>query len=190
MWQHVKLSEQIRPWDTLACCWDVKQPTNQQTNWAEVYRLLFSSLPPPPPPLLFVCLGLFVVCFFVLFFFFFCFDLYEYHIWVYIMSRVRPAGHLVWQKFSDGHYTQTVQPIFFFFNLPYLQALLTSTILYHIHWPWHWLGVTRSVQSKTFWPNFLTHFSSDQDEIWCSDESIQAEHLENNFEQGLLKRGK
>ena len=28
MWQHVKLSEQIRPWDTLACCWDVKQQTN------------------------------------------------------------------------------------------------------------------------------------------------------------------
>ena len=23
--------EQIRPWDTLACCWDVKQPTNKQT---------------------------------------------------------------------------------------------------------------------------------------------------------------
>ena len=22
---------QIRPWDTLACCWDVKQPTNKQT---------------------------------------------------------------------------------------------------------------------------------------------------------------
>ena len=37
MWQHVKLSEQIRPWDTQACCWDVKQPTtsqpaNQPTN--------------------------------------------------------------------------------------------------------------------------------------------------------------
>ena len=31
VWQHVKLSEQIRPWDTLACCWDVKQPTNQPT---------------------------------------------------------------------------------------------------------------------------------------------------------------
>ena len=28
VWQHVKLCEQIRPWDTLACCWDVKQPTN------------------------------------------------------------------------------------------------------------------------------------------------------------------
>ena len=34
MWQHVKLFEQIRPWDTLACCWDVKQPTNKQTLWA------------------------------------------------------------------------------------------------------------------------------------------------------------
>ena len=30
VWQHVKLSEQIRPWDTLACCWDVKQPTTNQ----------------------------------------------------------------------------------------------------------------------------------------------------------------
>ena len=30
MWQHVKLSVQIRPWDTLACCWDDKQPTNKQ----------------------------------------------------------------------------------------------------------------------------------------------------------------
>ena len=28
--QHVKLSEQMRPWDTLACCWDVKQPTNNK----------------------------------------------------------------------------------------------------------------------------------------------------------------
>ena len=31
VWQHIKLSEQIRPWDTLACCWDDKQPTNKQT---------------------------------------------------------------------------------------------------------------------------------------------------------------
>ena len=30
VWQHAKLSEQIRPWDTLACFWDVKQPTNKQ----------------------------------------------------------------------------------------------------------------------------------------------------------------
>ena len=32
VWQHVKLSEQISPWDTLACCWDVKQPANQPTR--------------------------------------------------------------------------------------------------------------------------------------------------------------
>ena len=24
----LKIVEQIHPWDTLACCWDVKQPTN------------------------------------------------------------------------------------------------------------------------------------------------------------------
>ena len=27
VWQHVKLSKQIHPWDTLACCLDVKLPT-------------------------------------------------------------------------------------------------------------------------------------------------------------------
>ena len=32
VWQHVKLSEQIRLWDTLSCCQDVKQPTNKQKN--------------------------------------------------------------------------------------------------------------------------------------------------------------
>ena len=31
VWQHIKLSVQIRPWDTLACCWDIKQPTNERT---------------------------------------------------------------------------------------------------------------------------------------------------------------
>ena len=29
VWQHVKLSEQIHPWDTLVCCWVTKQPTNK-----------------------------------------------------------------------------------------------------------------------------------------------------------------
>ena len=27
VWQHIKVSEQIHPWDTLACYWDVQQPT-------------------------------------------------------------------------------------------------------------------------------------------------------------------
>ena len=36
-----KLSEQIRPWDTLACCWDVKQPTNKPKGrmWSPVQCL-------------------------------------------------------------------------------------------------------------------------------------------------------
>ena len=34
VWQHVQLPEQIHPWDTLTCCWDVKQPTNNiTTEW-------------------------------------------------------------------------------------------------------------------------------------------------------------
>ena len=40
MWQHVKLSVQIRPWDTLVCCWDVKQPTNKQISKENFYRLI------------------------------------------------------------------------------------------------------------------------------------------------------
>ena len=32
VWQQVNLSEQISPWETLACCWDVKQPTNNNKN--------------------------------------------------------------------------------------------------------------------------------------------------------------
>ena len=35
---------------------------------------------------------------------------------------------------------------------------------------------------KTYWLHVLPHFSSDQDEIWCSDEAIQAEHPETTFE--------
>ena len=39
MWQHVQLCEQIRPWDTPACCWDVKQPTNKNPGFALVLSL-------------------------------------------------------------------------------------------------------------------------------------------------------
>ena len=56
VWQQVQLSEMIRPQDTLACCWDVKQPTNNRNEpqikfplWAQrrepvhyiVHRCLF-----------------------------------------------------------------------------------------------------------------------------------------------------
>ena len=78
MWQHIKLSVQIRPWDTLACYWDVKQPRNSgqrritETVWNSksdpqlLYQHAQLSLqirhchrsthalslvnPPPPPP--------------------------------------------------------------------------------------------------------------------------------------------
>ena len=33
VWQHVQLSEQIRPLDILACCWDNKHPTNSNCPW-------------------------------------------------------------------------------------------------------------------------------------------------------------
>ena len=32
-------------------------------------------------------------------------------------------------------------------------------------------------KSKTYWIHFLTHFSSDQNEIWCGDVAIQVDHL-------------
>ena len=53
-----KLSEQIRPWDTLACCWDIKQPTNKQTNCpsAEVHcRVMCSMCTSACHQCLFVC---------------------------------------------------------------------------------------------------------------------------------------
>ena len=31
VWQHVQLPEQVRPRDTPACCWDVEQPTHNNT---------------------------------------------------------------------------------------------------------------------------------------------------------------
>ena len=43
VWQHVQLSKQIRPWDTPACCWDLKQPPPRQ-------RRRRRRPPPPPPP--------------------------------------------------------------------------------------------------------------------------------------------
>ena len=45
VWQHVKLSSQIRPWDTLACCWDVKQPTNNNNPLASLALPHHFSLP-------------------------------------------------------------------------------------------------------------------------------------------------
>ena len=44
VWQHIQLSEQIIPWYTLICCWDVKQTTNKHPPSPT------TPSPPPPPP--------------------------------------------------------------------------------------------------------------------------------------------
>ena len=47
MWQHVKLSEQICPWNTLACCCDVKkQPANYRQTILGFAHLAASSVTP------------------------------------------------------------------------------------------------------------------------------------------------
>ena len=59
VWQHVNLSEQIRPWDTLACCWDVKQPIhNKHLSFA-----LWSLSPTSPTPSTLISLSLCSLCF-------------------------------------------------------------------------------------------------------------------------------
>ena len=45
VWQHVQLSKQIHQRDTLACCWDIKQPTNNNTPTAQSkHCILFCML--------------------------------------------------------------------------------------------------------------------------------------------------
>ena len=54
VWQHVKLSVQIRPWHTLACCWDINpQPTNKQFQPTSGKVRIIISL---PTSVLYICL--------------------------------------------------------------------------------------------------------------------------------------
>ena len=75
------------------------------------------------------------------------FDAYEYH-----MDLCNESCSASWpavlrgKNFKAGDYAQSVQRIFSY--QPCLWALLTSTVLYCCHWPWPYLGVTRSVQRK------------------------------------------
>ena len=47
MWQHVKLSEQIRLNDILACCWDIKHATNNSIPYKSDFKIgmLAAALP-------------------------------------------------------------------------------------------------------------------------------------------------
>ena len=47
VWQHIQLPEQICLWDTLACCWDMKQPTKANP----LPRHPPSPIPPSPTTL-------------------------------------------------------------------------------------------------------------------------------------------
>ena len=49
-------------------------------------------------------------------------------------------------------------------------------------------GVTRSVQSKTPWLQFLAHFSTGKDEIWCVAEAVQVKYPDTTFERDLMEQ--
>ena len=44
VWQHIKLSSQIRSWDTLVCCWYIQQPTNNN-HWTTLLVWLLPVWP-------------------------------------------------------------------------------------------------------------------------------------------------
>ena len=97
------------------------------------------------------------------------FDSYKYQMDLCAEPRlsIRTAGRL-----SFRTKTLTLDIACKLFNqicsyLPCLQSSVTSTILYHFHWHGPCLLVTKSVQIKTYWLCFFTHFPSDQGEIWC-----------------------
>ena len=59
-----------------------------------------------------------------------------------------------------------------------------------LQWPWPWLELTRSVESKTLWLHFLAHFSTDQDKIWCCAVATRIKYPDTTFEWNLLKQRK
>ena len=80
-------------------------------------------------------------------------------------------------KNSDiGHYMQTVQPNVF------IPGMLIGTIGFYHFILLSLPGGHKVSMNKTCCLHFLTLFSSDQDEIWCADEAIQAEFAETTFE--------
>ena len=85
-----------------------------------------------------------------------------------------PAGHV--KNFNVGHYTQTVQSNIF------IPAMLIGTIDFY-HFLQFSLTLTlpggRKVSAKqNLLISFFAHFSSDQNEIRCGNDIIQAEHHE------------
>ena len=71
------------------------------------------------------------------------------------------SSSLCGKNFNVGHDFTTFMPAL-------LSGADDSCLQFTFLWPWPWLEVTRSVESKTYCFHFLAHFSTDQDEIWCS----------------------
>ena len=59
-----------------------------------------------------------------------------------------------------------------------IPAVLMGTIYFN---SWPWLRITSSAENKTYWLHFVSHFSTEWDEIWCVDEAVQTEHLDGDF---------
>ena len=75
----------------------------------------------------------------------------------------------------------------------FIPAVLLDTIDFLVlplnttsQWPWSWLRVMRSAQSKTCWVHFLTHFLVWEDELWRGVEATRVEHPDTNFDWDLV----
>ena len=178
VWQHIKLSEQIRPWGTLACCWDVKRPTN---------KLLFLTFLDHCPhyPVCRSLLSLFHPASVFL-------DPYEYH--TDLCNELCLAGWTATQlavlfskNFNIEHYMQTVSTSLFHSCHAYRHHLLLpfSTTFSDLDYAWSYKVSVK----QPLLASFSCTVSSDQDKIWCGDEAIQFEHSEATFEQDLVKQG-
>ena len=72
------------------------------------------------------------------------------------------AGCLAWQRCWTLY---TSVPIRFIHTCHACRHHWLLPFYVTFEWPWPWLRVKSSAQSKTSLHNFLTHFSADQDEV-------------------------
>ena len=102
-----------------------------------------------------------------------------------------PACCLVWQNFKIEHYIQTFQPNSF------VPAMFTGTIsrlLFYTTFSGLDYGLSMAEGHKistkqTLFVDFLAHISTDQDEVCCSVEAVQAEHCDPSLELDIFTQG-
>ena len=103
--------------------------------------------------------------------------IYEYHIDRCNQQCLSDQPSVLFAKsINIGHYCYTRQANSF------MPAMLMSAINFYYFIP-HSVALssalgTRSAQSRICALNFLVHFSTFQDEIWCWDVAVQIESLE------------